>query len=90
MAGCRRASSSSWTADRVGWTDNMPADAGQASLVSTSTSTAACCQPHRRQRRPRKTNRPHGTVREELLATVLHELTHIYDRARLWPSAERR
>jgi hypothetical protein len=31
-----------------------------------------------------KTNRPHGTVRQELLATVLHELTHIYDRARLW------
>jgi hypothetical protein len=31
-----------------------------------------------------KTNRPHGTVRQELLATVLHELTHLYDRARLW------
>ncbi len=24
-----------------------------------------------------------------MLATVLHELTHIYDRARLWPAAER-
>ncbi|NVJ11058.1 hypothetical protein HUW63_38455, partial [Myxococcus sp. AM001] len=35
------------------------------------------------------TNRPHGTVRRELLATVLHELTHLYDRAQLWPQADR-
>ncbi|MHA6491679.1 DUF7844 domain-containing protein [Pseudomonas borbori] len=35
------------------------------------------------------TKRPHGTVRRELLATVLHELTHLYDRAQLWPTAER-
>ncbi len=75
----------------VGWTDKMPANAyGQASLVSeldlnrnllaslTDGSAAT-----------RKTNRPHGTVREEMLATVVHELTHIYDRARLWPKAER-
>ncbi|UVE17940.1 DUF4105 domain-containing protein [Pseudomonas sp. LS44] len=34
------------------------------------------------------TGRPHGTLRGELLATVLHELTHLYDRARLWPSAD--
>ncbi|WP_349975531.1 DUF4105 domain-containing protein [Pseudomonas sp. WHRI 8519] len=74
----------------VSWNDNMPADAyGQASLVST-------LQLNRRllpsladgSAAKERTNRPHGTVREELLATVLHELTHIYDRARLWPSAE--
>lgn len=35
------------------------------------------------------TQRPHGTVRRELLATVLHELTHLYDRARLWPQDEK-
>ncbi len=35
------------------------------------------------------TNRPHGNVRRELLATVLHEITHLYDRAQLWPQAER-
>lgn len=75
---------------RVSWSDNMQADAyGQASLVSTLelnrrllpslTDGSAATE---------RTNRPHGTVREELLATVLHELTHIYDRARLWPSAE--
>lgn len=31
-----------------------------------------------------KNNRPHGTVRRELLATVIHEVAHLYDRARLW------
>lgn len=76
---------------QVSWTDKMPADAyGQASLVSTLalnrrllpslTDGSAAHQ---------STNRPHGTVRQELLATVLHELTHIYNRARLWPDAER-
>ncbi|WLG90612.1 DUF7844 domain-containing protein [Pseudomonas cucumis] len=75
----------------VGWTDDMPSDAyGQASLVSeldlnrnllaSLTNGSAATQ---------KTYRPHGTVRREMLATVLHELTHIYDRARLWPDAER-
>ncbi len=32
--------------------------------------------------------RPHGTLRRELLATLLHELTHLYDRSRAWPAAE--
>nr|WP_215729639.1 DUF4105 domain-containing protein [Pseudomonas iridis] len=75
----------------VGWTDDMPGNAyGQATLVaeldlnrkllaSLTDGSAA----------KEKTNRPHGTVRQELLATVLHEITHIYDRARLWPNAER-
>ena len=76
---------------QVSWSDNMPADAyGQATLVSTLqlnrrllpglTDGSATIE---------RTNRPHGTVRQELLATVLHELSHIYDRARLWPSRER-
>ena len=75
----------------VGWTNDMPSNAyGQASLVakldlnrnllaSLTDGSAAT----------KKTRRPHGTVRRELLATVLHELTHIYDRSRLWPDAER-
>ena len=76
----------------VGWTADMPSNAyGQASLVSrldlnrnllsslTDGSAAS-----------KKTNRPHGTVRREMLATVLHELTHIYDRSRLWPDDERK
>ncbi|WP_296271886.1 DUF4105 domain-containing protein [Pseudomonas sp. UBA6323] len=37
-----------------------------------------------------QTGRPHGTQRQELLATLVHELTHLYDRARLWPAGERR
>ena len=36
------------------------------------------------------TRRPHGNVRRELLATVLHELTHLYDRAQLWTQDEKR
>jgi hypothetical protein len=31
-----------------------------------------------------RTERPHGTVRQEMLATLIHEITHLYDRARLW------
>src|SRR5690606_26815229 len=37
-----------------------------------------------------QTGRPHVTLRRELLATVLHELMHLYDRQRAWPLAERR
>ncbi|MHA6162728.1 DUF4105 domain-containing protein [Pseudomonas sichuanensis] len=75
----------------VGWTDRMPEDAyGQASPVSTLDLNRRLLPGLVDGSAAReKTNRPHGTVREELLATVLHELTHIYDRARLWPSAER-
>ena len=75
----------------VSWSSRMPDNAyGQASLVSSlelnlnqlqGLADGSSAQ--------RRTNRPHGTVREELLATVLHELTHIYDRARLWTPAER-
>nr|WP_298139571.1 DUF4105 domain-containing protein [uncultured Pseudomonas sp.] len=35
------------------------------------------------------TQRTHGTMRRELLATVVHELTHLYDRARLWTPAQK-
>ncbi|QYX46547.1 DUF4105 domain-containing protein [Pseudomonas tussilaginis] len=77
---------------QVSWSAKMPEDAyGQASLVSTlqlnqrllPSLTDGSAATH-------KTGRPHGTVRQELLATVLHELTHIYDRSRLWQGAERR
>jgi len=75
----------------VGWTNKMPSNAyGQASLVSeldlnrkllASLTDGSAAK--------KKTHRPHVTVRREMLATVLHELTHIYDRSRLWPNAER-
>ncbi|SDH50562.1 protein of unknown function [Pseudomonas flavescens] len=35
------------------------------------------------------TGRPHGSVRRELLATVLHEVTHLYDRGAYWGAAQR-
>ncbi len=35
------------------------------------------------------TGRPHGSVRRELLATVVHELTHLYDRSRAWTAEQR-
>jgi hypothetical protein len=74
----------------VSWTDALEADTyGQArsptqlllnqKLLPALTDGSAA---------QTKTNRPHGTQRQELLATVLHELTHIYDRARLWSPAE--
>jgi hypothetical protein len=75
----------------VSWSGDMPDNAyGQAAgpyqlylnsrLLAPLTDGSAATEP---------TGRPHGTVRRELLATVLHELTHIYDRARLWSPAER-
>ena len=36
-----------------------------------------------------QTGRPHGTQHRELLATVLHELTHFYDRERVWTPEQR-
>ncbi|MBV7561680.1 DUF4105 domain-containing protein [Pseudomonas sp. sia0905] len=74
----------------VRWVD-MPADnygrAGRlsgvelnAKLLPGLTDGSAASTPN---------GRPHGTVRQELLATVLHEVTHLYDRGTYW-SAEQR
>lgn len=37
-----------------------------------------------------RTERPHGTVRQEMLATLVHEIAHLYDRARLWSVVDHR
>ncbi|MFL1583902.1 DUF4105 domain-containing protein [Stutzerimonas stutzeri] len=70
---------------RVQWRDNLPEQAyGRAGgkrlelnrrLLPALTDGSAAEE---------KTSRPHGTVRRELLATVIHEVAHLYDRARLW------
>lgn len=70
---------------RVQWRDGLPEQAyGRAGgnrlqlnrrLLPALTDGSAASE---------KTNRPHGTVRHELLATVVHEVAHLYDRARLW------
>ncbi|TDV59822.1 DUF4105 domain-containing protein [Pseudomonas sp. LP_7_YM] len=76
----------------VHWTDDMPSNAygradgpyrldlNQRLLAGLTDGSAATA----------RTNRPHGTVREEMLATVLHELTHIYDHAQLWSPEDRK
>lgn len=76
----------------VRWTDDMPSNAygradgpyrldlNQRLLAGLTDGSAATT----------RTNRPHGTVREEMLATVLHELTHIYDHAQLWSPEDRK
>jgi hypothetical protein len=77
---------------QVSWASGMRHDAyGQASPNATLTLNARLL-PGLVDGSAAKTptGRTHGTVRQELLATVLHELTHVYDRARLWPDAERR
>ena len=75
----------------VVWSTQMPDNAyGEASLVSeVDLNRALLPGLVDGSAATKKTHRPHGTVREEMLATVLHEVTHIYDRARLWPDAER-
>ncbi|GIZ10595.1 DUF4105 domain-containing protein [Pseudomonas sp. NCCP-436] len=76
---------------RVSWRDNLPETIyGQvgrfsgielnAALLPDLVDGSAAQQ---------QTDRPHGTMRRELLATLIHELAHLYDRARLWPAAER-
>lgn len=74
---------------RVQWRDDLPEQAyGRAGgnrlqlnrrLLPALTDGSAASE---------KTNRPHGTVRRELLATVVHEVAHLYDRARLWSSEQ--
>jgi len=75
----------------VSWSDHMPNNAyGQAdgsgqldlnrNLLASLTDGSAATT---------KTTRPHGTVRKEMLATVLHELTHIYDRGQFWSENQR-
>ncbi|MGQ7960335.1 DUF7844 domain-containing protein [Pseudomonas sp. SP16.1] len=77
---------------RVAWRDHLPANAYgsvgrwsgielNADLLPALADGSAATTP---------TGRVHGSQRRELLATLIHELTHLYDRARLWPEAQRR
>ena len=66
--------------DVYGRTTRLDALALNASLLPYLLDPAQAAAP---------SGRAHGSLRRELLATVLHELTHLYDRARLWPEAER-
>lgn len=76
---------------RVRWQDDLPANAyGRITRLDALSLNARLL--------PRlldplqagaPSGRPHGNLHREVLATVVHELTHLYDRARLWPAAER-
>lgn len=77
---------------RVRWEDDLPANAyGRITRLDALTLNAGLLprllDP---QQASAPSGRPHGSLRREVLATIVHELTHLYDRARLWPAADRR
>lgn len=74
----------------VRWEDDLPANAyGRITRLDSLTLNASLLprllDP---QQAGAPSGRPHGTLHREVLATIVHELTHLYDRARLWPAAE--
>lgn len=76
----------------VRWRDGMPPEVyGRASQTSAQIELNASLLPLLvdGSAATDRTGRPHQTQRQELLATLLHELTHVYDRARLWSADER-
>ncbi|WP_068828975.1 Lnb N-terminal periplasmic domain-containing protein [Pseudomonas sp. BMS12] len=77
---------------RVHWSDDLPSDAyGRITRLDALSLNARLLPQLLDPAQAEADNgRSHGSLRREVLATVLHELTHLYDRARLWPQAERR
>ncbi|WP_318652095.1 DUF4105 domain-containing protein [Pseudomonas sp. PDM14] len=75
---------------RVSWSDDLPSNAYGRITTLDSLALNANLLPRLLdpQQADAPSGRPHGSLRRELLATVLHELTHLYDRARAWPIAE--
>ncbi|WP_328822250.1 DUF7844 domain-containing protein [Aquipseudomonas guryensis] len=75
---------------RVGWQDDLPANAYGRITRLDALSLNTNLLPHLLdpQQADAPSGRPHGTLRREVLATIVHELTHLYDRARLWSAAE--
>ena len=76
---------------RVQWQDDLPANAyGRITrLDSLSLNARLLTRLLDPQQAGAPSGRPHGTLRREMLATIVHELTHLYDRARLWPAADK-
>ncbi len=76
---------------RVQWQDDLPANAyGRIThLDSLSLNSRLLPRLLDPQQADAPSGRPHGNLRREVLATIIHELTHLYDRARLWPAADK-
>ncbi|WP_199722426.1 hypothetical protein, partial [Haloarcula sp. Atlit-120R] len=75
----------------VRWSDDLPAEVyGRTTRLDALVLNAALLprliDP---QQAEAPSGRTHGSLQRELLATVLHELTHLYDRAQLWPQEQR-
>lgn len=77
---------------QVRWSDDLPHDSyGRITrLDSLSLNARLLPQLLDPAQADADNGRKHGSLRRELLATVLHELTHLYDRARWWSADERR
>ena len=74
---------------RLRWSDELPANAyGSANQLLARLELNARLLPKLvdGSAANEQTGRVHGTLQRELLASLLHELTHLYDRARLWDS----
>lgn len=74
---------------RLRWSDELPANVyGSANQLLARLELNAQLLPKLvdGSAASEQTGRAHGTLQRELLASLLHELTHLYDRARLWDS----
>lgn len=72
---------------RLRWSDELPANVyGSANQLQARLELNARLLPKLvdGSAASEQTGRAHGTLQRELLASLLHELTHLYDRARLW------
>ncbi len=72
---------------RLRWSDELPANVyGSANQLLARLELNARLLPKLvdGSAASEQTGRAHGTLQRELLASLLHELTHLYDRGRLW------
>lgn len=72
---------------RLRWSDELPANVyGSANQLLARLELNAQLLPKLvdGSAASEQTGRAHGTLQRELLASLLHELTHLYDRAHLW------
>lgn len=80
------------TTVQVGWRADLPENAmGRASRLNRFDLNrrwlAVLLDPVAAQQ---PSGRTHGTLQRELLATMLHEMAHLYDRKRAWSAPQRR